>query len=166
MTDLAHVDLMFHYVYGIFYLFPLGLALGEWLLLNANWDVVRFILDQQAEVDFYGEVHKRTVHGLFHSDALFWFRTNKSLPLPLSTAFLVEKQHTTTTTVYLSWVPGFIPGFRWVLVTHIFSFLCCVFCFVCLHPMLCVASVCWYLWSVHSRLPLPFSSMFIYIPWF
>jgi hypothetical protein len=58
MTDLAHVDLMFHYVLGIFYLFLLGLALGEWLLLNANWDVVRFILDQHADVDLYGEVHK------------------------------------------------------------------------------------------------------------
>ena len=28
--------------------------------------------------------------------------------------------------------------FRWCRVTHLISFLCCVFCFVCLPPVSCV----------------------------
>ena len=47
-------------------------------------------------------------------------------------------------TAYPSGPPGFTPrfllgSFVGVRVPHLFIFLCCVFCFVCLHPVSCVA---------------------------
>ena len=53
------------------------------------------------------------------------------------------------------------PVYGRVRVAPLFSFLCCVFCFVCLCPVYWCTQCCEYLWIVHSRLPLQFSVTFI-----
>ena len=58
-----------------------------------------------------------------------------------------------------TWVHlGFFGGVR---VAHLFSFLCCLFCFVCLCFVSC-AQCCMCMWIVHSWLTLRFSLTLIY----
>ena len=86
--------------------------MSEWLLFNANsaiswreqvnfqWDdyEVRFVLDQQAELDFYNasslkqQCTDRYVAPLRHLETLFWFRANQYLLFLLNAACLAEKQ--------------------------------------------------------------------------
>jgi len=52
-------------------------------------DVVCFVLDQHSELDFNSASslkQESVVNMSFHSDTLFFFRANKSLPLLLSAA--------------------------------------------------------------------------------
>jgi hypothetical protein len=60
-----------------------------------NDDVVRFVLDQHAELDFIVPAHWNNnprINMPLHSDTLFWFRANQSLLLLLNAACLAEKQ--------------------------------------------------------------------------
>ena len=65
--------------------------------VNFQWDddEVHFVLDQHAELDFYSASSLKNsprVDMSFHSDTLFWFRSNQSLLLLLNAACLAEKQ--------------------------------------------------------------------------
>jgi len=56
-------------------------------------DVVRFVLDQHAELDFYNASSLKQQSASKHvSDTLFCFRANQSLLLLLNVAGLAEKQ--------------------------------------------------------------------------
>ena len=66
-----------------------------------------------------------------------------------------------TRTACSSWDSGFTSLFL-VGSMLIVSFLCCVFCFVCIRPVSCVPTVASFFWIVHSWSSLRFSQMFIY----
>ena len=59
----------------------------------------------------------------------------------------------------------FAHVFGGVCVSHIFSFLCCVFCVAYLSPVSCAlcAQCCQLLWLVHSGLPLRLSLKCFYL---
>ena len=72
-------------------------AISWWEQVNFQWDddEISFVLDQQAEFDFYSASslsQQSADRRVALSDTLFWFRTNQSLLFLLNAACLAEKQ--------------------------------------------------------------------------
>ena len=72
-------------------------AITWWEQVNFQWDddEVRFVLDQQAELNLHSLAHWNNslrIDMSLHSDTLFWFRANQFLLFLRNSACLAEEQ--------------------------------------------------------------------------
>ena len=91
----------------------------------------------------------------FYSFTFYWCPTRT----PYHMIFLSFDSNTTGATseawtANASGTHGPTPSFWWGSVTHLWGFLCCLFCFVCLSPVSCVLNVACF--SGFSILDFPF----------